>query len=756
MPLHIDYRPITLEEVIGNDSIKDSLSSIFARTSDFPHAFLFYGPSGSGKCITGDSFIITEKGIENIHNYSNNKLGFSDCKIKILTHLGMMESNKVFEEETKETIKIKNDLGMELEGTPEHPILILESTGNIVFQKLKYLKKGDVVCVNRKGFFPTTNKKIDFYFVKKNRHDTGSHELKNIPKEVNTELARLLGYLIANSSFNGSNSLQFSSKNEKIRADLSSILKNMEQTIGPLKEGKDFTIGGIRFYKFILHLLNESKFPTARYKKVPTCILEGTKEIQSSFIKGLFDCDSWLNLPTSIEYCSASKVLINQIQMMLLNFGIISRLSSKTVKGYDHVYYDLKIYGEDVDLYFEEIGSNLKNYVKKSRNTNKDIVPIKEHIITIINNLKESLLFTNGYFSYKGKKVKGKIGYITHTNQKEQFTYPTLTRFCNVLFEFVKTIKLEDPIIFKEMQNIKVILEKHFYFSKITEVSVLNDPKKVYDFSIPTYHSFITNGYISHNTTFARIIGKLLKVDGSDFIEYNSAETRGIDAVREIDQNCRYAPLDGNFKIYLLDEFHRMTGDAQSALLKIIEDAPKHVIFLLCTTEPEKVLKTIRTRCMMYQTKLLIASQMTKLLKWVLKKEKLEDYPESIIKEIVKASEGCPRQALVLLDSVIDIESEQKAIEAISNFVSSETSVIDICRLLLSSDKNKWVQMKELIKGLEEEPETVRYAILGYLTKVLLGGTNDKVADMMELFFETWMYSKKAGMVYSLYQASKF
>jgi DNA polymerase-3 subunit gamma/tau len=270
-------------------------------------------------------------------------------------------------------------------------------------------------------------------------------------------------------------------------------------------------------------------------------------------------------------------------------------------------------------------------------------------------------------------------------------------------------------------------------------------------------HAFLFHGSSgTGKTTFARIIGSLLGCNGQDFMEYNTAEARGIDTVREIDQNCRYAPLDGKFKIYLLDEVHRGTLDFQSSLLKLLEDAPSHVIFILCTTEPEKVLRTIRTRCMMFQTKGLLMHQMTDLLKSVLKSEGLEGYPNSIIEEIVKCSEGCPRQALVLLDSVIDILDEEKALEAVTSFKTQEASVIDICRLLIANEKGKWKKMKELIKVIDEEPESIRYAILGYFTKVLLDGANDKVATIMEIFFENWMYSKKAGMTWALYQACKF
>lgn len=259
-------------------------------------------------------------------------------------------------------------------------------------------------------------------------------------------------------------------------------------------------------------------------------------------------------------------------------------------------------------------------------------------------------------------------------------------------------------------------------------------------------------------TTFARIIAKQLGCADSDFYEYNSANVRGIDTIRDIDQNCRYAPLEGKIKVYLLDEFHKGTSDAQNAVLKLLEDTPKHVYFILCTTEPDKIIKTIHTRCTTYQVKPLSPIQMSLLLKWVLRSEELEDkYPETILKEIIKASDGCPRQALVLLDSVIDITDEKKALEAISSYSLGTFPTIELCRALLEkSSATKWSKIKEMIENTTEEPERIRYAILGYLTKVLYGSkTPDRVIELMEPFMESFMYSGKAGLAYSCYLASK-
>ena len=138
-------------------------------------------------------------------------------------------------------------------------------------------------------------------------------------------------------------------------------------------------------------------------------------------------------------------------------------------------------------------------------------------------------------------------------------------------------------------------------------------------------------------TTLARIIKQSLKCSDTDFQELNVANTRGIDTIRDIVQNCRLYPIEGDVKIFLLDEAAKLTNDAQNALLKVLEDTPKHVYIILCTTDPEKLLNTVKTRCTTFQLQKLINKDMISLLKRVIDSEGIDNFPDKGIEEIVKA-----------------------------------------------------------------------------------------------------------------------
>lgn len=259
-------------------------------------------------------------------------------------------------------------------------------------------------------------------------------------------------------------------------------------------------------------------------------------------------------------------------------------------------------------------------------------------------------------------------------------------------------------------------------------------------------HAFLFSGPTGcGKTTLARIVGNLLGCDAPE--ELNMSNLRGIDSVRTITETCIYKPLFGKTKFYIIDEVHRQTKDAQNAFLKLLEDPPSHVYFALCTTEPEKLLPTITGRCHCYTVKTLKTVEMTALLKSVLEKEHLSDYPDKLIQEIVVLSEGLPRNALKLLDSVIDIEEEDKALAALNTITFIEADTKALCQALVKGDT--WKNWKKKVKDIltEVEPESLRYAILGYLGAVLFNQDKPtRIQAMIDIFSENTYSTGKVGL----------
>lgn len=263
-------------------------------------------------------------------------------------------------------------------------------------------------------------------------------------------------------------------------------------------------------------------------------------------------------------------------------------------------------------------------------------------------------------------------------------------------------------------------------------------------------HSFLFTGPSGcGKTTIGRILAKELGASGVDLKEVDSADFRGIDSVRDIRKQMRMSPLNSPCRVYLLDECHKMTNDAQNALLKALEDTPKHVYFILCTTDPQKLLKTIKTRCTPYEVKLLNDNIIGRLLKQTARKEGV-DLPKEVKVQISRDSLGSPRQALVLLGKIIHLP-EEDMLEAAEKSAEEESEVIELCRMLMDQNQT-WSKISRIIKGIDQEPESVRRAVLGYFSAVLLNSGKQRAGKILECFLDPFYDSGKAGLVLSCYQ----
>ena len=137
-----------------------------------------------------------------------------------------------------------------------------------------------------------------------------------------------------------------------------------------------------------------------------------------------------------------------------------------------------------------------------------------------------------------------------------------------------------------------------------------------------------------------------------DVIEIDAASNNGVDQVRDLIEQVRYSPLSGRYKVYIIDEVHMMSQGAFNALLKTLEEPPAHVIFILATTEPHKVLPTILSRCQRYDFAKIEDREIQNKLEWVLKQEGVY-YEKDALAEIVSLADGGMRDALSLLDQAL-------------------------------------------------------------------------------------------------------
>lgn len=250
-------------------------------------------------------------------------------------------------------------------------------------------------------------------------------------------------------------------------------------------------------------------------------------------------------------------------------------------------------------------------------------------------------------------------------------------------------------------------------------------------------------------TTLGRIIMTRLGVHPHDLQEIDSADFRGIDTIRKIRADANFLPTSGDRRGFILDECHQLSKDAQSGMLKMLEDTPRHAFFVLCTTDPGKLLPTIRNRCTTFSVEPLGTRDLEDLIRDVAEREGI-DIPGEAVDQIIMDSTGSARLALVILDKIADLPPA-KMLEAARQQGAIQNESIELCRAMINGQP--WSKITRLLKGLEAPPEDIRRHVLAYATAVLLGKDHPRAFLVLDAFCVPIYDTGKPGLVRACYAA---
>lgn len=270
-------------------------------------------------------------------------------------------------------------------------------------------------------------------------------------------------------------------------------------------------------------------------------------------------------------------------------------------------------------------------------------------------------------------------------------------------------------------------------------------PKKFADLigqetTITVLHNIISNNKLHHaylltgtrgvgKTTIARIIAKAincLNLQGSepcgicsncididrgsfvDVIEIDAASNTGVDNIRELIDNAQYAPTSGKYKIYIIDEVHMLSKSAFNAMLKTLEEPPAHVVFILATTDPQKVPITILSRCLQLKLRNLSVSQIGQHLTFILEQEKVQ-FEKSALEIIAEMAKGSVRDSLSILDQAIAFTNSNITLLATCEMlgISDDTFIYKILDALSLSESESLVKIATEIYNQGQDLENV-------------------------------------------------
>jgi len=436
-----------------------------------------------GLCLSEDTDVITNYGVKKIQNVEVGEIIPHDEGINEVIGKAYMGKKEVFEIETR--------YGYTLEATSDHLVKVIDSSGKYVDKKLIDVDiNSDYICLkSNTNFFPNNDFIFDTFKVERKTN----YKHFNLPKKMDNRMAEFLGLFVSEGSVisvrnrNKYSSLQFSFSDKE-----PGFIKKIDELLNYLfnnrlvrlhKDGAiRYKFNSVLFCEWLAHICNIKKNTNKTNNIcIPECVKQSSKKIQISFLKWLFEGDGSVKQNGkgyAITYSSKSFKLVKDVQLMLLNFGILSSIRGETRKNYPgEIYYEIRLVSYKSRLNFV---NNIGFVTKYKNNKCIDNCNSRQSVYFLpnqINRLNSILTLIN--------KQKCK------TNELYDIIYNAKNRKTGIGSIHFKKLSKYDPLV-------KFIYENDIVPLPIKSIK-LKGIKKVYDLSIKDHPYFLANGFVVHN-----------------------------------------------------------------------------------------------------------------------------------------------------------------------------------------------------------------------------------------------------------------
>ncbi len=223
-----------------------------------------------------------------------------------------------------------------------------------------------------------------------------------------------------------------------------------------------------------------------------------------------------------------------------------------------------------------------------------------------------------------------------------------------------------------------------------------------------------------------------------DVIEMDAASQRGIDDIREIRERVVLQPVEGRYKVYILDEAHQLTDAAFNALLKLIEEPPPHLVFVFCTTELQKMMGTVRSRCQTFVLSRPRLPEIVRYLKRVAEGEGIEA-PEAALALVARSARGSFRDAVSTLDQLSSATEGKVTVQAVLQLLGAveEEALFRLCDFVVDRDTAGALTFVEELADQGQDLGRLVTELLDHLRHVMLVQHMGEVPDSLPLTEET-------------------
>lgn len=653
-----ELRPKTLDDMAGQEEAKRLIKAIIKNPENAPKVLLFCGSFGTGKCVTGDTRVHTSDGYKRIDELVQNpeydEEGFMDISPQNIKVVGDRLATHHYYGGKKKVVKISSR-EFSIKGTPNHRVKVYGGKGGLVWKRLDKITKDDYVAIPIKDVILFDNKSEDYSFFR-----GGASEF---------DKGFILGSIFSQSIGNG---VDLSEMSDTIdiygnSASINSFCCRVDGLI------EDISYNHVRFsHKDLSKYIYEYGLS----HNVPEFVFSSNRKFIVGFLSAFFSFLGDYDFTVS----SLSESVARDIQNLLYLLGIVSSvIETSTYK------------------------CKLSILHRRSREVFCDTIVISDDIQGVllrksICNMtsKEEYIPNNTYTKFITARIRHLLrstalddSLSSHINFDKWFSFIKYDdRKSLSLKSYHDVLEHANMDIFKDrtLKHFDTLLNTHI-FVRVSDIKELSS-YDVYDLTVEGTHTFTANGLINHNTTASRIVGRELnniKDDNYDLLnspfyyEFDSTVVGNVEEIKKL-RDIFTVSFGDYWRIVVLDETHTVSSQAQAAMLKMFEETKGKTIYILATTDPQKLLPTIRSRALEINFNDVpveaIVDNLTKV-----SEERNLNLSEEIKLLIADRSGGHMRNAHMLLDKYILLGEE--------DFKDSiKSSVTLFCDYLIATYKN--------------------------------------------------------------------
>ncbi len=454
------------------------------------------------KCLDYKSLVFTASGIRQIGSFAQpgHAVGESrDIQLQLSTSTGVETTAQLYRAGLSKTKRTMTRRGFVQEGTHEHRTQVVNDEGVLVWKRLDQLQNGDWVVLQKGQNLWGSDVTFDW----KPQRPVLAYRIR-VPEQMNPELARWLGYLIAEGDAQANGTIRMANVEEEIRADYAQLTQQLFG-ITPRQYKGVIQLNSVPLLDFLKYL----GFHTGAYNKgIPWSVLQSSRESMLEFLSGYFAGDGTVLQKGRLSWTTASETLARQLQIVLLNLGVVSRrviFRSRASKDQERKeYWTISADGYDADRLASQMPirpqRKLLNYVKSSayieRQGRADLIPHTAGYWQVISDELQTTVMARalavGGSSYRAREGAHQILGKDYINLHE---LRTGTNSCTREKASHILDKLEG--IVETPPGLNALLNPSLFYDEV--VSIEDSEAECWDLNVPGSNTFIANGFVNHN-----------------------------------------------------------------------------------------------------------------------------------------------------------------------------------------------------------------------------------------------------------------